>query len=70
MPQRPLYPRNVLATRNNEMVLVHAESIINSEPLGSVAQDHISEQGNIKQSWQTRSDLTGRGRELSHTEMH
>lgn len=70
MPQRPLYQGNVLPTRSNEMMLVHAEPIINSEPWNSVAQDHIREQGDIRQSWQTKSDLSGRGRELSHPEMH
>lgn len=70
MPQRPLHQRKQLPTRSNEKMLVHAESTINSEPVDSVAQDHISEQGDIRQSWQIRSDLTQRRRELSHPEMH
>lgn len=69
MPQRPLYQGNVLPS-SNEVMLVRSESTINPEPSDSVAQEHISEQGDMRQSWQTRSDLTQRGRELSHPEMH
>lgn len=53
-----------MSTRNSEPV----DTVARSDPQQS--SSYLSTQWDVRQSWQTRSDLTWRGRELSHPDTH